>query len=234
MQQVFLSFTYKPHPDHVDETEDLRDRVSTVIESMDLRVVTGEDLGGEALLPEIERRIEKCDALVALVTPWKDGQGQKIAPPWVIDELGYARGQKKRTFRITHRNYAAQGAGAAFEYATYAPGQMTEALIKLLKVLSLWRKTDGRPMEVEIAPGAGGQHFDPVRVQDCEFQLIRNYEETDWRKAKVWPQPGGLYAYLPGVPDQAKLRLRLLVDNETWQSDYQAPVGRVQMTRRQP
>jgi hypothetical protein len=228
MQQVFLSFTYKPHPDHVDETEDLRDRVSTVIESMDLRVVTGEDLGGEVLLPEIEKRIEKCDALVALVTPWRDAQGRKIAPPWVIDELGYARAIKKRTFRITHPNFANQGQAAAFEYTAYAPGEMTDTLLKLLKLLSLWRKEGGRPMEVEIAPDAAGQRFDPVRVRDCEFQLIRNYEESDWRRAKVWPQPGGLYAYLPGVPDEAKLRLRLQVDNETWQSDYQSPVGRVQ------
>jgi hypothetical protein len=234
MQQVFLSFTYNPHPDHADETEELRRRVSMVIESMDLRVVTGEDLGGEALTPEIQARIEKCDALVALVTPWKDRLGNKIAPPWVDQEFTYAKAKNKRAFRISHPDYAGAGMFAAHEYVTYSADRMADTLLKLMKTLALWRRESGRPMEIEIAPDAAGAHFDPARVRDCEFQLFRNYEESDWRKAKIWPQPGGLYAYLPGVPDQAKLRLRLQLDNETWQSDYQSPVGRVQMTRRQP
>jgi hypothetical protein len=234
MQQVFLSFTYYPHPDHIVETEELRRRVSMVIESMDLRVVTGEDIGGEALTDEIKERIERSDALVALLTPWKDRQGNKIAPPWVNDEFTYAKAKDKRAFRISHPDFVGAGMYAAHEYTTYTKDTLADTLLKLMKTLALWRKDSGRPMEIEIAPDAAGQRFDPARVRACEFQLFRNYEETDWRKATIWPQPGALYAYLPGVPDQAKLRLRLQLDNETWQSDYQSPVGRVQMTRRQP
>ncbi len=234
MQQVFLSFTYNPHPDHVDESEELRRRVSTVIESMDLHVVTGEDLGGEQLTDEIRRRIDRADALVALVTPWRDRQGQKVEPPWVRDEFVYAKARDKRAFRISHPDYAGNGMYANFEYATYTEATLADTLLKLLQTLALWRKQSGRPMEIEIAPDGAGQRFDPARVRECEFQLFRNYEESDWRRAKIWPQPGALYAYLPGVPDQSKLRLRLQLDNETWQSDFQSPVGRVQMTRRLP
>lgn len=234
MQQVFLSFTYKPHPDHVDETEELRRRVSMVIESMDLRVVTGEDIGGEALTAEIKERIDRSDALVALLTPWKDPPGNKVAPPWVNDEFTYAKAKDKRAFRISHPDFAGAGMYAAHEYTTYTKESLADTLLKLMKTLALWRKESGRPMEIEIALDAAGQRFDPARVRACEFQLFRNYEESDWRKATIWPQPGALYAYLPAVPDQAKLRLRLQLDNETWLSDYQSPVGRVQMTRRQP
>jgi hypothetical protein len=234
MQQIFLSFTYSPHPDHVTETEELRRRVSMVIEALDLRVITGEDLGGEALTPEIQVRIDKCDALVALVTPWKDRQGNKVAPPWVNDEFTYAKARNKRAFRISHPDYAGAGMYAAHEFTTYSPDKMPDTLLKLMKTLALWRKESGRPMEIEIAPDVAGQRFDPARVRECEFQLFRDYEESDWQRAKIWPQPGALLAYLPGVPDQAKLRLRLQLDNEIWQSDYQSPVGRVQMTRRQP
>jgi hypothetical protein len=234
MQQVFLSYTYNPHPDHLAEAEELRRRASTVIEAMDLHVATGEDLGGEVLTNEIRERIDKTDALVALLTPWRDGQGNKVAPPWVNDEFTYAKAKDKRAFRISHPDYAAAGMYAAHEYTTYSVERMADTLMKLMKTLALWKKEDGRPMEIEIAPDASGQRFEPARVRDCEFQLIRNYEESDWRKSKVIPRPGGLFVYLPGVPDQAELRLRLQLDNETWQSDYQSPVGRVQMTRRQP
>lgn len=64
MQQVFRSFTCTPHPDHVDESEELRRRVSTVIESMALHVVTGEDLGGEQLATR--DRLAGVDELLAV------------------------------------------------------------------------------------------------------------------------------------------------------------------------
>jgi len=232
MQQVFLSYTYTPHPDYVDETEDMRRRVSTVIESMDLRVATGEDLGGQGLSDEVKDRIEKADALVALVTPWKDNLGNKAAPPWVSDEFAHAKAHGKFAIRILHPDIAAAGMYAAHEYIAYSKDKPADMLLKLMKTLALWKKESGRPMEIEIATDVAGQRFDPAKVRQCEFQLLRNYEESDWRKAKIWPQPGALYAYLPSVPDQAKLRLRLQLDNESWQSDYQSPVGRVQLSRR--
>ncbi len=234
MQQVFLSFTYSPHPDHVDETRALLQRVTAVIESMDLRVVTGEDLGGETLTDEIRQRIDKSDALVALVTPWRDRQGNKVAPPWVNDEFTYAKAKDKRAFRIMHPDYAGAGMYAAHEYTVYDKNNLADALVKLMKTLALWKRQSGRPMRIEIAPDVAGQRFDPARVSECEFQLFIDYEETGWRKAKIWPEPGALFAYLPGVPDDAKLRLRMKIDSETWQSDFQSPVGRMQLSRRQP
>lgn len=234
MQQVFLSFTYNPHPDHVAESEALRRCVSMVIEAMDLRLTTGEDLGGEALTDQVKERIEKADALVALLTPWQDKLGNKTQPQWVVEEFAHAKAHRKPATRILHADFAAAGMYAANEYIPFSPGNMTDALLKLMRTLALWKKESGRPMEVEIAPDGAGQRFDPGRVKGCEFQLFRNYEESEWRKATIWPQPGALYAYLPGVPDQAKLRLRLQLDNETWQSDYNNPVGRVQLIRRQP
>jgi hypothetical protein len=66
MQRVFLSYTYAPHPQYVDETEQLKRRVSDVIESMEPYVTTGEDLGGHGLSAEIKERIERLDALSRL------------------------------------------------------------------------------------------------------------------------------------------------------------------------
>jgi hypothetical protein len=234
MQQVFLSYTYSPHPDYAEETADICRRVSTVIESMDLRVTTGEDLGGQGLSEEVKDRIEKADAMVALITPWKDGQGNKVAPPWVNDEFAHARARGKRAIRILHADLAASGMYAAHEYIAYSKDRPADMLLKLMKTLALWKKEGGRPMEVEIATNVPGQQLDLAKVKGCEFQLLRDYEESDWRKAKIWPAPGALYAYLPSVPDQAKLRLRLQLDTETWQSDYQSPIGRVQLSRRLP
>jgi len=234
MQQVFLSFTYRPHPDYVAESENLRRSVAIVIESMDLRVATGEDLGGEALTDEVRDRIEKADALIALLTPWKDANGNKVVPQWVVEEFAHAKAKGKPAIRIVHADLAPAGMYAANEYIAFAPDKLSDVLLKVMRTLALWRKQSGRPMEIEIAPDAGDPRFDPGRVKTCEYQVFLNYEESEWRKATIWPQPGALYAYLPGVPDQSKLRLRLQLGEETWQSAYNSPVGRVQLSRRQP
>lgn len=234
MQQVFLSYTYNPHPDHVAETETLRRQVMVVLESMDLRVVTGEDVGGESLNDEIRGRIENADALVALLTPWRDKLGNKTHPPWVADEFAHARAHDKPALRIVHTDLAPAGMYAAHEYAAFSPDKTADTLLKLLRTLAVWKKQSGRPMEIEIAPDVAASRFDTNHVESCQFQLLCDYKETDWRAATIWPQPGALYAYLPGVPDRAKLRLRLKHQNETWQSEYSSPVGRVQLSRRTP
>lgn len=231
MQQVFLSYTYSPHPDHAAETERLHRQVSMVIEALELRVVTGEDLGGAALSEAVKARIRGADALVALITPWRDGMGQKTQPPWVVEEFVHAKALDKPAIRLLHADFAAAGMYAAHEYVPLDPANPADALLKLMRTLALWKKGGGRPMDIEIAPDQEGQHFEPARVKGCEFQTFLNYEEGPWRAAKVWPQPGAMYVHLPGVPEEAKLRLRLNLGNEVWESAFHNPVGRIRLSK---
>jgi hypothetical protein len=234
MQQVFLSFTYNPHPDYIAESELLRRRVCIVIEALDLRVSTGEDLGGEALTDEVKARIKDADGLVALIMPWKDRLGNKVQPQWVVEEFAHAKALGKPAIRLLHSEFAAAGMYAANEYILVQPDNSTEALLKLMRTLALWKKDGGRPIDIEITPDKDDAHFDPAKIKRCEFQLFINYQEREWQPATVWPQPGAMYAHLDSVPDQAKLRLRLELDNETWESAFHNPVGRVQLSRSTP
>src|SRR5262245_56213403 len=185
MQQVFLSYTYKPHPDYVAETENLRRSVGIVIESLDLRVATGEDLGGEALTDEVKEQIEKADALITLLTPWKDGLRNKAQPQWVVEEFAHAKAKGKPAIRILHSDFAAAGMYAANEYIAFSPNKLTDVLLKVMRTLALWRKQSGRPIEIEIATDAGGARFDPGRVKLCEYQIFLDYEKSAWRKATI-------------------------------------------------
>ncbi|MBP6903436.1 MAG: hypothetical protein KBC73_25340 [Burkholderiaceae bacterium] len=234
MQQVFLSFTYSPHPDHEDEAELLLKRVSVVLECMGLRVLTGEDLGGADVPDAVRERIAKCDALVALVMPWRDPLGNKVEPPWVRDEFTHATTLGKPGIRLLHKLFAATGMYKANEYIPVDPAEPTEALLKLMRTLALWKREQGRPMNIEITPDRADAQFEPGRVTRCEFQLFVNYEESDWRPAKVWREPGGLFAHLSGVREDARLRLRLQVDDDVWISPFHNPVGRVQLSRSTP
>ena len=95
MQRVFLSYTYRSHPEHASEIDALQRMIRRVIESVDLRVVDGQDLGGRALDQEIERRINESDALIALFTPQADAQGNKVLPEFVSTEFQRARALMK-------------------------------------------------------------------------------------------------------------------------------------------
>ena len=69
MEKVFLSYTYRPHPDHEANLERLRRCVVRAIEAMGLRIIDGVDVGGRPLDDALRRRIQDADALIALVTP---------------------------------------------------------------------------------------------------------------------------------------------------------------------
>jgi hypothetical protein len=227
MQQVFLSYTFNPHPDHASETAALRRRVGMVIESMGLLEVNGEDLAGAGLTPEVARRIKAADALVALITPHNTPGAVKTPPQWVSDEFTHAKALDKPAIRIVHDDLRAAGMYAADEYIPFNAGGSADTLIKLMRTLALWKRAAGRTMQIEIAASGSELPAEAAQAQECEVQIFADFTEGRWTAAKVWPEPGALYTVVRGVPEQAKLRLRLKVAGTLWQSDFQNPVSRV-------
>jgi hypothetical protein len=227
MQQVFLSYTFDPHPDHVAETAALRKRVGMVIESMGLLETSGEDLAGGGLKAEVDKAIRSADAMVALLTPHNAAGGVKLAPPWINDEFATAKALGKPAIRIVHSALAAGGMYAADEYIPYSADSLADTLIKLMRTLALWKRQAGRTMQLEIAAVGSELPAGAAQVHQCEYQIFADFTEGQWTATKVWPEPGALYAVVRGVPEQAKLRLRLNVGGAVWQSDFQNPIGRV-------
>ena len=102
METIFLSYTYRPHPAHEADLEELRRYVIRVIEAMGLRIVDGVDVGGRPLDAALKKRIGDADGLIALVTPQTDDAGEVANPDFVLSEFQYAEGQMKPTMRVTH------------------------------------------------------------------------------------------------------------------------------------
>jgi len=53
METIFLSYTYKPRPEHEKDLDYMRRCVIKAIEAMGLRVIDGVDVGGRALDPAL-------------------------------------------------------------------------------------------------------------------------------------------------------------------------------------
>ncbi len=218
MDTVFLSYTYRSHPDHNEELDALRRHAIKVIEAMGLRVVDGVDVGGRQLDDALERRIQDADALIALMTPQADNVGNVANPEFVISEFQYARGLKKPTFRVIHEALASRGLGANEEHATYAAGKELPIVMKLMNTISIWKREIGRAARLRIEPEDLAKEYDESCGHNCEFQRIRDGAFADFTRARVRLEPGAVYAELPKLREGDHVRLRMQLNGTSWES----------------
>ncbi len=233
MKHVFLSYTYNPHPDHVDETRALQVTVRRVIEAMDLRVVDGQDLAGGQSDAKIDKRIDDADALIALVTPQMDAAGNLVLPEFVGTEFQRARTKDKPRFRVLHHLLQPRGLGKDEEYALYDPAKPLDVVMKLLGTIALWKKDYGRAVQILIQPGDLAKRFDERRFDRCQYELmVRPGEVLPARQTKVWHEPGASVVHVPNYVDGASVSVQLTVGGERWQSPFVTPqLGGVELSK---
>ncbi|NZD66261.1 toll/interleukin-1 receptor domain-containing protein [Rhizobium sp. WYCCWR 11290] len=221
METVFLSYTYRPHPDHQPDLEKLRSYVVRAVEAMGLRVIDGVDVGGHPLDDALRRRIEDADALIALVTPQADDAGGLADPAFVLSEFQYAMGQSKPTMRVLHHLQTARGLGASHEYTPWRPSGEVDVILKLMNTIALWKREYGQMARVRIEPEDLAARYDETQGDRCEFQVIsQSGNFRDFQRASLFLEPGAAYALLPKLRVGERVRVRLRQGNTTWQSRY--------------
>lgn len=221
MEQVFLSYTYRPHPDHAETLDLLRRNAIRVIEAFGLRVVDGVDVGGRPLDQALQQRIEQADAFVALMTPQADDAGSIVEPLFVLSEFAHANALRKPSLRVLHEALAARGLGAGNEYAPYRPSREIDVVMKLMATLAVWKRETGRLARVRIEPERLAGGYDEARGDTCEYQRITAEGSFErFIPARVRLDPGALYAEMPMLRDDDRVRLRMRVDGRTWQARH--------------
>jgi hypothetical protein len=146
MRTVFLSC-------HFGETDrELVRRAEGLLESHNLRVVTGEELGGGGLTAEVMQRITDCDSLVALMTKREWEPNNAGTHPWVVDEYKYARGIHKPSIAIVAPGVNVIGAYQEQERIDYDPSDTSKAVLRLSKTIGLWKSQAGRLLKVQVFP----------------------------------------------------------------------------------
>ena len=208
--------------------------IKVMMEALELQVVDGVDLGGRAIDTEIQNRILKCDAFVALFTPWSNPMTGNIdLPSYVLDEYLIAMVHQKDSIRVVHEALTVQGMYQQQEFIPHKTDREVDTLLKLMRTMAFWKRRAGKPRQVEIAPADLGERVDRNAAPGaCEYQLLLNFKKTDWKPAQIWYEPGAAFAYLPSVPEESKIRLRLNVDNERWESAFSNLFGRIELERR--
>lgn len=214
MRTVFLSCHFG------DSDRQLMRQAESLLESHGLRVVTGEELGGGPLTPEIMKRIDQSDALVALMTKRSNPPDVGGTHPWVVDEFKHAMGQKKRAIAFVGPGVKVVGAYQEHERIEYDLNDPLKAFLKLSRTIGLWKSEAGRLLKVQLRPslltdqlaGAAGN-------QQCKYRIYApDGTPSDWREARTLTEGDGTYAYLRGIKEESLFQLRLELAGIIWTS----------------
>jgi hypothetical protein len=214
--KVFLAFSFRPQDrDLVGQVEQM------IVSHCRTRPATGENLGGEQLTPAVQDRIDKCDALIAVLTRRDAKQaGGYTTHQWVLDELGYARNNKKMAIAIVEDGVDVGGMFQPHEYIPLDPAQPLAAFLRLSETLSLWKTEKGRTVKVQILPpefvakiGAGASGG------VCEYRLWNQGKYGTWIEATPVPEgAAGTFVYVDGVQDEHLIQIQFRVKAKVLQS----------------
>ncbi len=212
--KTFLGFSFR------DQDRSLVQYAEQLLASQYVQMVTGERLGGEQLTPEVQRRIEGCAALVALLTRRDARQdGKWTTHQWVLDELSWARGKQKRAIAMVEDGVDVGGMFQSHEQIPFRREDPIQAFLRLSETLGLWKREVGRTVKVQVMPPTlakklGGGN----RPLQCRHRLWLQGRYTEWREVTPVPEGGGTFVYVEGVQDEHLIQLQVQEAKKTWES----------------
>jgi hypothetical protein len=209
---IFLAFAFR------DEDKPLVSQIERLLASQFVQVKTGERLGGGQLTPEVQKRIQASDALIALMTRRDQLQaGGWTTHPWVKDELAWARAHDKPAITLVEDGVAEGGMFQPHEWIPLDRSNPLEALLRLAETVAGWKQDAGRMVKVQIAPeDIAGKLGDGVAT--CRHRLFQQGKASDWRDVMAIPEAGGTFVYLDGVREDHLIQIEATDAGQTWKS----------------
>jgi hypothetical protein len=227
MRTVFLSF----HFDEADEA--LARQVEGLITSHDLRMQTGEVLGGGVLTNEVMNRITKSDALIALMTKRATPPDYGGTHPWVVEEFKYAKGLAKPAIALVWPGVQVVGAYADSERINYDPVDGLKAFLKLSQVIGVWKTNAGRMLKVQLFPTALADGVAATNGgAQCRYRFYDEGAASPWSDAISVPEGDGTYVYVRGVRAEARIQLRVEMGGKIWESKVLAQSMSVELQQK--
>ena len=201
--KVFMSFSFR------EEDRDLVDDLESLLRSHDMLPVTGRELDGEPVTPAVLRKIEECDALVALMTRHDPigGGAQQLwrTHDWVRDELNHARSLGHRAIAIVEHGVDLGGAHAENERIDLDRGTPLRAFMALSQRLANWKRALGRTAIAAIVPPELGHNISDDPAWSCRYRFWSNGSPGTWVDGTFVPAHGGTQLMLRGMQDDNAL-----------------------------
>ena len=142
LRKIFLSYHFD------EESKKLASKIENLIRSFNIMVVTGEHVAGAKLATHIKSEIEKCDALIFILSKRAEGRTND----WVLDEVATAKANNKLFFGLLEEGITIPSPLVGREYYTYSSSESSNLWLKLCNTLNIWIKQKGRPIFAIIQP----------------------------------------------------------------------------------
>jgi hypothetical protein len=204
--KVFLAFAFR------DGDKDLVEYADQLLSSHLVHVDTGEGLGGEQLNPAVQAKIDKCDAVVGLLTRRDARQdGRFTTHQWVMDEIGYARNAGKKAIALIEDGVEIGGGMyQPHEFIPFDRANLLPAFLRLTQTIGEWKKLLGRTVKVQILPPQiarkVGTNNGKLR---CQHRLWSQGKYSDWKVVTPVPEGGGTFVWIEGVQDEHLIQLQV-------------------------
>jgi len=212
MKRIFLAFAFR------DADRQLANQVQQLLGSHDVPVITGENLGGEALTPAVKERINDSDALIALLTQRdKINKNKFTTHQWVQEELNYARDSKIRNIAMIETGVDVGGMYASHEYIPFERQNPLPAFLRLSDTVGQWKREIGRTLKVMILPPDLARTIGQGEIK-CRYRFSAEGKWTKWNESDTFREIGGTFVYLEGVRDDHTIQLEVKLKQAKWQS----------------
>ncbi|MBA3965696.1 MAG: hypothetical protein H0X47_07965 [Nitrospirales bacterium] len=191
--------------------------VESLIESQNVRIRTGENLAGEAVTPECERRIKEADGLIALLTRRESsGNGDWSTHQFVRDELLIARNAGKMGISVVEDGVKMEGAYQNHNFIPYNSADPLPTFVKLTQAISEWIRQSGRSVKVQILPQDVVKKIsNDAKVSYC---LHRDGNPPQWQEVLPFTEVGAIFIQVKGVHDNAMVQLQIEHSGRIWKS----------------
>jgi len=218
--KVFVGFGYNDRDRWIPEL------VFPLVRAFNCEVVTGEDMQGEEISNEVQRRVENSDALIAFRTRREgpDQAGVYRTHRWVEDELVLAIGQRLRVVEVREEGVDEQrGLPGGRQWIQYKQGERDRLLVELAKTIGEWvRAVD---VSLQLLPPAFVEQIRPLLRAPgfrCTYTLLEGGRESAPKEVQVRPIKGGLFIQAAGVSPESLIQVSVEGDGRRWTSDYES------------
>lgn len=218
--RVFLSYSFRK------EDEPLADMVAKTLSAFGSTVETGKRLGGEDLKAEVDRRIERNDALVTMFTLRPKAKRDESTLDWVKYELQHARDCRKSAIALVEKGVPLKGPETSQEHLVFSRNKFAGTLLELAKTIMIWKEQIGRRVKVQLLPETLAEHFRHEEAGiECSVQYWKDSkrEGAPHRIERVVPRPDGVFVEIElGEKQSFQMMVKRQVQRgtlEIWRSD---------------
>lgn len=226
MQTVFLAHSFQ------DADRELVDSVDRLLASHALLAITGKSVGGGPLTPEIKERIDKSDALIAILSRRDElATGGWTTSDWVRDELAHARAKDKPTMAVIEQGVKTGGAYGENEYIVLDRQNPLEAFLRLSETLREWQDRQGRLVRIRLQPDEAAElAADDGAGVRCRYRLMDDQGvASGWSEGTVYEHAGGVLLYVKGAHERQNVQVSIEIEGQgaVWRSPFEPQLMQV-------